>query len=83
MSAFNMLGTGRTALVTGASRGIGPLIAREVASQGGHVVLTGRSGADRSGRLPLTDRCRFLRRLTSPSALHELHGRVRSAVTAS
>ena len=46
MSAFNMLGTGRTALITGASRGIGPLIAREVASHGGHVVLTGRSGAD-------------------------------------
>ena len=42
----DVLGTGRTALVTGASRGIGPLIARELASYGGHVVLTGRSAAD-------------------------------------
>jgi short-subunit dehydrogenase len=46
MSASNVLGKGRTALVTGASRGIGPLIARQVAGQGGHVVLTGRSAAD-------------------------------------
>ena len=42
----NVLGTGRTALVTGASRGIGPLIARELANHGGHVVLTGRSAVD-------------------------------------
>src|SRR5215469_20092 len=33
-------------LVTGASRGIGPLIARQIAGYGGHVVLTGRSAAD-------------------------------------
>jgi len=46
MSASNVLGPGHTALVTGASRGIGPLIAREIARQGGHVVLTGRSAAD-------------------------------------
>ena len=46
MSASSVLGRGRTALVTGASRGIGPLIAREVASEGGHVVLTARSAAD-------------------------------------
>jgi short-subunit dehydrogenase len=46
MSAFNVLGKGRTALVTGASRGIGPLIAAQIAREGGHVVLTGRSGAD-------------------------------------
>jgi short-subunit dehydrogenase len=46
MSASTVLGTGRTALVTGASRGIGPLIAREISGQGGHVVLTGRSAAD-------------------------------------
>src|SRR5499425_583918 len=46
MSASNVLGPGRTALVTGASRGIGPLIAREIAKQGGHVVLTGRSAAE-------------------------------------
>jgi short-subunit dehydrogenase len=43
MSASNVLGRGRTALVTGASGGIGRLIAREIAKQGGHVVLTGRS----------------------------------------
>jgi short-subunit dehydrogenase len=43
MSASNVLGSGRTALVTGASGGIGRLIARELANQGGHVVLTGRS----------------------------------------
>jgi short-subunit dehydrogenase len=45
-SASKVLGTGRTALVTGASRGIGPLIARQIAGEGGHVVLTGRSAAD-------------------------------------
>src|SRR5215472_15532255 len=46
MGDFNVLGKGRTALVTGASRGIGPLIAAQVAREGGHVVLTGRSAAD-------------------------------------
>lgn len=46
MSSSSVLGQGHTALVTGASRGIGTLIAREVASCGGHVVLTGRSAAD-------------------------------------
>jgi short-subunit dehydrogenase len=46
MSASNVVGQGRTALVTGASRGIGPLIAAKIARQGGHVVLTGRSAAD-------------------------------------
>jgi short-subunit dehydrogenase len=46
MSTSNVLGKGRTALVTGASRGIGPLIARELANHGGHVVLTGRSAVD-------------------------------------
>jgi short-subunit dehydrogenase len=45
MSASSVLGQGRTALVTGASRGIGPLIAAQIAQQGGHVVLTGRSAA--------------------------------------
>jgi short-subunit dehydrogenase len=43
MSSSSVLGPGRTALVTGASRGIGPLIARAIADEGGHVVLTGRS----------------------------------------
>src|SRR5262252_31399 len=43
MSSSSVLGPGRTALVTGASRGIGPLIARAIAHEGGHVVLTGRS----------------------------------------
>jgi short-subunit dehydrogenase len=46
MSTSPVLGPGRTALVTGASRGIGPLIAREIAKEGGHVVLTGRSVAE-------------------------------------
>jgi short-subunit dehydrogenase len=43
MSSSSVLGQGSTALVTGASRGIGPLIAGAVAGEGGHVVLTGRS----------------------------------------
>src|SRR5438874_9889657 len=43
MKTSSVLGTGRTALVTGASRGTGPLIAREIAREGNHVVLTGRS----------------------------------------
>jgi short-subunit dehydrogenase len=46
MRNSDVLGPGRTALVTGASRGIGPLIAREIANQGSHVVLTGRSAAE-------------------------------------
>jgi len=46
MSDLNVLGKGRTALVTGASRGIGPLIAAQIARDGGHVVLTGRSATD-------------------------------------
>jgi short-subunit dehydrogenase len=41
-----VLGQGRTALVTGASRGIGPIIARAIAGQGSHVVLTARSGSE-------------------------------------
>jgi short-subunit dehydrogenase len=41
-----VLGHGRTALVTGASRGIGPLIARAIAGQGTRVILTGRSRSD-------------------------------------
>ena len=46
MSTSTVLGRGRTALVTGASHGIGALISGEIARQGGHVVLTGRSAAD-------------------------------------
>ncbi len=46
MSSSSVLGPGRRALVTGASRGIGALIARQIACYGSHVVLTGRSAAD-------------------------------------
>ena len=46
MKTSSALGIGRTALVTGASRGIGPLIAREIAREGNHVVLTGRSSEE-------------------------------------
>jgi short-subunit dehydrogenase len=46
LKTADVLGPGRTALVTGASRGIGPLIAKEIARQGNHVVLTGRSSKD-------------------------------------
>src|SRR5215469_11568936 len=46
MTTSPVLGKGTVALVTGASRGIGPLIAREIAKEGGHVVLTGRSAAE-------------------------------------
>ena len=43
MSTSDVLGSSRTALVTGASRGIGPLIAARLATEGNHVVLTGRT----------------------------------------
>jgi len=46
MGASGVLGKGHTALVTGASRGIGPLVAAELARHGGHVVLSGRSATD-------------------------------------
>ena len=46
MGSSDVLGRGHTALVTGASRGIGPLIAAELAGHGGHVVLTGRSATE-------------------------------------
>ena len=46
MSISDVLGPGCTALVTGASRGIGALIAGQIAREGSHVVLTGRSAAD-------------------------------------
>ncbi|HEY7432989.1 MAG TPA: SDR family NAD(P)-dependent oxidoreductase [Streptosporangiaceae bacterium] len=46
MTSPSVLGKGHTALVTGASHGIGPLIAREIARHSGHVVLTDRSKAD-------------------------------------
>jgi len=46
MRRSTVLGHGRTALVTGASRGIGPLIARAIAGQGTRVILTGRSRSD-------------------------------------
>ena len=46
MNTPEILGAGHTALVTGASRGIGSLIAREIARHGCHVVLTGRSATD-------------------------------------
>lgn len=46
MNSSSVLGKGRTALVTGASRGIGTLIARHVADHGGHIVLTGQSVGD-------------------------------------
>jgi NAD(P)-dependent dehydrogenase (short-subunit alcohol dehydrogenase family) len=46
MKSSTVLGPGRIALVTGASRGIGPLIASAIAAEGSHVVLSGRSAAD-------------------------------------
>lgn len=46
MKTSDVFGIDRTALVTGGSRGIGPLIARQIAREGNHVVLTGRSEAD-------------------------------------
>ena len=65
MSSSSVLGPGRTASVTGASRGIGPLIARAIAHEGGHVVLTGRSVTRAAGgprrnwprRAPMSPSC--------------------------
>jgi short-subunit dehydrogenase len=46
MRSSAVLGKGSVALVTGASRGIGAVIAAEVAAAGGHVVLSARSASD-------------------------------------
>jgi NAD(P)-dependent dehydrogenase (short-subunit alcohol dehydrogenase family) len=43
---------GKTAIVTGASRGIGAAIAMELARHGANVVVTARSSADTPGKLP-------------------------------
>src|SRR5438477_458586 len=39
------LGRGRTALVTGANRGLGKEVCRQLGAQGLHVILTARAGA--------------------------------------
>lgn len=44
--------TGKTAIITGASRGIGAAIARDFAQQGANVIVTARSSADNPGKLP-------------------------------
>ena len=46
--------TGRVALVTGASRGIGASIAEELGRAGADVVITARSSNDQPGKLPGT-----------------------------
>jgi NAD(P)-dependent dehydrogenase (short-subunit alcohol dehydrogenase family) len=48
--------TGKTALVTGASRGLGKAVALELAQTGAHVIVTGRSTRDHSTQsdLPAT-----------------------------
>src|SRR5690242_3300742 len=46
MRSSDALGPDRTALITGASRGIGSVIARRIAAEGNHIVLTGRSVTD-------------------------------------
>lgn len=38
--------TGKTALVTGSTKGIGRAIAEELAKEGVHVIVNGRSKAD-------------------------------------
>jgi citronellol/citronellal dehydrogenase len=43
---------GRTALISGASRGIGAAIAHRLARSGANVLLFAKSGADSPGRLP-------------------------------
>ncbi|MGA1439640.1 MAG: SDR family NAD(P)-dependent oxidoreductase, partial [Ilumatobacteraceae bacterium] len=42
---------GRTALVTGSTRGLGWAIARKLADRGAHVVVTGRSPDDVAARV--------------------------------
>jgi citronellol/citronellal dehydrogenase len=48
----NVVLSGRTALISGASRGIGAAIATALAREGANVVLFAKSGADSPGRLP-------------------------------
>ncbi|HKR72223.1 MAG TPA: SDR family NAD(P)-dependent oxidoreductase [Streptosporangiaceae bacterium] len=77
MSNSAVLGPGRIAVVTGASRGIGPVIARAIAAEGNHVVLTGRSGADlkavSSGLIASGASASFLEAdLTEPGAAERL-----------
>jgi NAD(P)-dependent dehydrogenase (short-subunit alcohol dehydrogenase family) len=48
--------TGKIALVTGASRGLGKAVALELAQAGAHIIVTGRStrGHSTQGKLPAT-----------------------------